>query len=193
MISVSFADHSGEFLQQLQLRAQAACYAAAQVLAEDFRSGLQQTQAPPHSVVGEIPHKYDGYREFGYDDKRRRGIKNNAPETDFSATQSDYLSNYIEASRSNRGAVIGFMKSGSHVTRRDQNYLIYHDQGMWTKVRPEAIQKARLSKKKIPRPKFVRRPWIQPIYKRSRARMISEAADAFMMSPSGGGSGDTPF
>ena len=81
--------------------------------------------------------------------------KNNHPPR-FSKEQGDdeYLATFIQHVSSADGGSVGFSPEGSHVTMREQNYLIHHDQGT------------------VPGdPNGSRRPWIIPIYESSKPRM----------------------
>ena len=85
-------------------------------------------------------------------------IKNNKP-PDFSKIQGDdeFLATFITHGSTDGGAVVGFTGENSHVTRREQNYLIQHDQGT------------------VPAYPGVERPWVDEIYAIAKESMV----DAF--------------
>lgn len=184
-----------KLIQRLQARMDGACVAAANELASRYRAELLQTQAPPHSEEGQIPHRYDGYREGGYaltTAQRQAGgaggspfsgadlgemfgvefdpatafdfgqpgdrEKNNTP-PEFSKVQGDneFLATFITHGSTAGGAVVGFTGENSHVTTREQNYLIQHDQG------------------KVPEYPGKERPWVDEIYAMAKESMV----DAF--------------
>lgn len=152
MLSARFEDRSFALQARMLKMLRRACEQAADRLAEGYRAGLQARTAPPHSAAGQIPHAYFGWKPGGFGPVNETTTVNNIP-PEFSQEQTDYLSSYIESAGSDEtgGAVVGF--APSHVTRRDQNYLLEHD--------------AR------------ERPWVRPIYGRVKKLMADEAKSAF--------------
>lgn len=186
MFSVSLDTSSMERLkkalyERIQQRVQGACESAGAKLAESYRDELLAVQAPPHSSPGQIPHRYDGVRGTGYGSGANFGaaigegfgeslldpissefgrVKNNVP-PEFSKVQGDdeFLATFITYGSTATGAVVGFTSENSHVTSRDQNYLIQHDQG------------------KVPGNEDVERPWVDEIYKQAKSEMVSAFQD----------------
>lgn len=132
-----------------------ACVRAAEVLAVEYTRGLQESEAPPHSRPGQIPHAYMGYVQNGFGPVNEDTRINNTPLQGFAYDQQMYLSEYIRSARDEFGGVVGF--SPSHVPSRFKNYLIGWDQG-------------RIEYTSVPR-----RPWILPLYEQAKARMIGAA------------------
>jgi hypothetical protein len=132
-----------------------ACVRAAEVLAVEYKEGLQATVAPPHSRPGQIPHAYMGYVQGGFGPVNDDTRINNTPLQGFAYDQQMYLSEYIRSARDGFGGVVGF--SPSHVQSRFKNYLIGWDQG-------------RIEYTSVPR-----RPWIRPLYDQAKSRMIGAA------------------
>lgn len=159
MLNVSFRDNSEAIKELLTRKVQAATRAAAVALSDAYRE-LLDTPAPPHSPPGAIPHSYFGYREDGYGPVNDNTWKNNTTKQGFSGDQRNILSSYIQAAaaKSGAGAVVGF--EPSHVTTRQQNYLLGWDQG----TIPGRDEK---------------RPWVKEIYRYSEFKMQQEAAVAF--------------
>lgn len=98
--------------------------------------------------------------------------KNNAP-PDFSKVQGDdeFLATFITYGSTETGAVVGFTAENSHVTSRDQNYLIQHDQGT------------------VPKYMGVERPWVDEIYDDAKTSMVN----AFQQFLASGSSSTVPF
>lgn len=192
--------------ERLQRRIQGACEAAASELSSQYKETLLAIQSPKHSEPGQIPHRYDGYREGGYfkgqanvggdggpefSDAEMQDIfniefdqstafnvgdgerpKNNTP-PEFSQVQGDdeFLATFITYGSTETGAVVGFTAENSHVTSRDQNYLIQHDQGT------------------VPEYPGIERPWVDEIYDSAKTSMV----DAFQQFLASGSSSTVPF
>jgi hypothetical protein len=157
MLSVRFSDNREAVKAVLARKVMAACVEAASVLAETYVEILSDS-APPHSRPGEIPHAYNGHKEYGY----RKNLPlqpNNTAVWGFNGTQITFLKNYIDHSRSERGAVVGF--SPSHVTTREKNYLLGWDQG-------------RIDGSPVPI-----RPWVNPGFELAKEKMKQFAAVEF--------------
>ena len=132
-----------------------ACVRAAEVLATEYTSGLQESVAPPHSRPGQIPHAYNGYVQGGFGPVNADTRVNNTPLQGFAYDQQMYLSEYIRSARDGFGGAVGF--SPSHVQSRFKNYLIGWDQG-------------RIEYTSVPR-----RPWIRPLFDQAKSKMIGAA------------------
>lgn len=135
--------------------------------AEEYRSGLTATIAPPHSAKGKIPHAYFGWKDGGYgpvnldnweedpfsfpfgEGASGGGTRiNNTAKQGFASDQSDYLANSITWTTEVFGesSVVGWKPS--HVTSRAMNYLLKHDR--------------------------TGRPWRKPLYDQMRAMLKRE-------------------
>lgn len=158
MLNVSFRDNSEAIKELLIRKVQAATEAAARVLAKEYKKAMD-TRSPKHSPAGTIPNKYLGWRPEGYGPVNEGRILNNTTLQGFSSDQDNYLKEYIQAARSNNGAVVGF--EPSHVTTRQKNYLLGWDQGT------------------IPNQPGVFRPWVDEVYLVSKGYIKQEAATAF--------------
>jgi hypothetical protein len=158
MLSVRFSDNREAVKAVLARKVMAACVEAASVLAETYVEILGDT-APPHSRVGEIPHAYNGHKLGGYGPVNGILQANNTSLQGFNGTQITFLKNYIDHSRSERGAVVGF--SPSHVTTREKNYLLGWDQG-------------RIDGSPVPI-----RPWVNPGFELAKEKMKQFAAVEF--------------
>ena len=123
MLTARYEDHSDRVIEMIAKRMAVAIRAAAETLAKEYREKLMRKQSPPHSRPGQIPYMF-----FGHDNKLG-GVPYNRPETGFSSEQQDFLATYIwggaEYVFGDVEGYVGFMPS--HVTSRDQNYLLYHD------------------------------------------------------------------
>ena len=99
-------------------------------------------------------------------------IKNNKP-PEFSKVQGDdeFLATFITHGSTDGGGVVGFTAENSHVTSREQNYLIQHDQG------------------KVPAYPDVERPWVDEIYDSAKPEMVV----AFQNYLDTGGTDSVPF
>ena len=153
--SFEFVDHSEAIKDLLYRKLRALVGAAAERLADDYKIALQRETAPPHSEKGQIPFRYLGHKPRGFGPLNGYGEINNTTSFGFSSNQTDYLATYIHGVSGAEGqkvlGLVGFIDS--HVTRRDQNYLIWHDRNG--------------------------RPWVMPVYRKSKSAMISEAKAAF--------------
>jgi hypothetical protein len=173
-VEVGFRDHSEDVFEDIILRADQICDAAAVVLRDGYQRTLTSIRAKPHSPVGAIPYKYDGPNLNGYDPAlfdRMDGRKNNLVEDGFARDQTDFLANYL---RSNRG-MIGFSRSG-HVAHRTQNYLLSWD-----------------GKDKSFPGTDGNRPWIKPIYRQYKSQMIAEVRRRLRSRAISSVSDDVPF
>lgn len=154
MMTVQVVDHSEKVIALLRRKVKALLEKAAFEIADYYRFELQASTAPPHSEAGQIPHAYFGHKEGGFGPVFGAGEPNNQP-PEFSAVQTDYLATYIDHGVDDTfdfvQAFVGF--SPSHVTTRDQNYLLFWDQNG--------------------------RPWVERIYKRNRDGIAEEASKAF--------------
>lgn len=163
-IAVRFEDHSERIIELLERKLRAGLGEAARILGEDYSSGLQRETAPEHSAPGQIPHRYWGWKPDGYGPLNAPERLNNIPELGFSAKQGDYLAEYIRGTGVPEGqklqGLVGFEETG-HVTRREQNYLIHWDQGTVKGL------------------SGVRRPWVRPIYDKSKPPMIDAFKEKF--------------
>jgi hypothetical protein len=139
VLTARFEDHSDEVSKMIAKRLAVAIRATAEKLAENYKKQLMRQRAPPHSKLGRIPYMFFG---------QESGIPNNRPETGFSSEQQDFLATYIEGGAEyvfgDVDGYVGFMPS--HVTSRDQNYLLEHDR--------------------------TGRPWVKPVFESSRGDMI---------------------
>ena len=153
--SFEFVDHSEAIKDLLYRKLRALVGAAAERLADEYKHELQKNTAPPHSKRGQIPFAYLGHRPGGFGPLNGYGEINNTVSQGFSSDQSAYLASYIHGVAGAEGqkiqGLVGFIDS--HVTRRDQNYLIWHDRNG--------------------------RPWIIPVYQRSKQQMVEESKAAF--------------
>lgn len=158
MLTVLFEDHKDRIKEILRKKLGEATFAAADKLADSYKDGLQETIAPPHSRLGQIPHAYMGWKPGGYGptnpnfrfDDQNTWVNNVPPE--FDSAQVSYLSNFIESGSGEEKGVVGFRPS--HVTDRSDNYLLSHDQ-------------------------FWGRPWVRPIYEQVKDQMAAVAKQAF--------------
>ena len=152
--SFEFVDHSEAIKDLLEKKLRALVGAAAERLADEYKIALQRETAPPHSEKGQIPFRYLGHKPRGFGPLNGYGEINNTTAFGFSSNQTDYLASYIHGVAGAEGqkiqGLVGFIDS--HVTRRDQNYLIWHDRNG--------------------------RPWVMPVYRKSKSAMISEAKAA---------------
>lgn len=158
MLSVRFQDNREQVKEILRRKVLAACVEAAGVLAETYVSILGK-EAPPHSRPGEIPHAYNGHKIGGYGPVNAILQANNTARQGFNGTQITFLKNYIDHSRSQNGAVVGF--SPSHVNNREKNYLLGWDQG-------------RIDGEPVPM-----RPWVNPGFELAKEKMKQFAAVEF--------------
>lgn len=159
MLTGQVVDYSDRIFALLNRKLLAAIDRVSFELADDYKAGLQANDAPPHSDPGQIPHRYLGHKPNGYGPVFGENEINNRPEVGFSAVQADYLSSYIEGGSSQLFDTIeGFIGfAPSHVTRREQNYLIEYDQ----------------------RQDEQRRPWVKEIYTQSKPDLIDYAIESF--------------
>lgn len=153
MLTVRIESHVERIQALIARKLLAAAQAAAEETADAYKYHLQKRQAPPHSDAGEIPHAYMGYKPGGFGPTNPTGVNNIPPE--FSSVQTDFLSTYIEGGASGEfGEVSGYVGfAPSHVTRRDQNYLLAHDQSG--------------------------RPWVDEIFRLERENIRRQARTAF--------------
>ena len=139
MLTARYEDHSDRVIEMIAKRMTVAIRAAAETLAQEYRDKLMRRQAPPHSRPGQIPYMFFG---------QEGGIPNNRPETGFSSEQENFLATYIDGGAEyvfgDVDGYVGFMPS--HVTSRDKNYLLEHDQAG--------------------------RPWVKRIFESARGDMI---------------------
>jgi hypothetical protein len=157
MLSVRFEDNREAVKAVLARKVMAACVEVSNVLTEQYVEMLG-TPAPPHSRPGEVPHAYNGHKEFGY--RKFQPLQpNNTAASGFNGTQITFLKNYIDYGRSGYGAVVGF--TPSHVSTREKNYLLGWDQG-------------RIEGQPVPI-----RPWVNPGYELAKAKMKQFAAVEF--------------
>ena len=163
MLTARYEDHSDRVIEMLNRKLTAAIRAAAEHLADAYKYGLQLDESPEHSPPGQIPHRYLGHARDGYGPVNGENEPNNTPVQGFSGTQTDFLATYIDGGADDVFGVVngyvGFLPS--HVTRRDQNYLLQWDQGT------------------IPRRLGVRRPWVDEIYDRNKVYIKADAKAAF--------------
>lgn len=160
MTTVEIRDHSAEYLADLRSRLGTGVGAAAQILAEGYVDALTQVWSwqtpagPEHSEEEEIPHRYLGHREGGF--QVNGALEPNNP------GQTDFLANYIaaDAPPGTTEAFVGFEANHTRRGARDwspgANYLIAHD--------PLSGQGYR--------------PWIEPVYQLRRDLMIQEIVSA---------------
>ncbi len=160
MTTVEIRDHSDEYLADLRSRLGTGVGAAAQILAEGYVDALTQTWSwqtptgPEHSRPGEIPHRYFGHREGGFQLAGYLQVNN--------LGQTNFLANHIAAD-SAPGTTEAFVGFEANHTRRGArgwspgtNYLITHD----------------------PLSGYGQRPWIDPVYQLRRDLMIREIVSA---------------
>jgi hypothetical protein len=155
MFSVTFDDHREAIKEKLNRKLLAAVNAAAVTLSDGYQSGLQETIAPPHSRVGEVPHAYFGHRPGGFGPVNGYGEPNNTPLQGFERDQTEFLSESIRGgANGDFGSVEGFVGfAPSHVGGRFQNYLLWWDSHG--------------------------RPWVDRLFRRNRAAMAQSAKSAF--------------
>ncbi len=159
MLTVRFEDNREAFKSLLLRKLSAATRAAAGVLAEEYKEILSDP-APPHSRPGQIPHAYYGHKEGGYGPVNGLYEPNNTPAQGFASTQVDFLKEYLDSSGERDGsAVVGF--APSHVTTREQNYLLGWDQG---RIEGTTVRE---------------RPWVMPGYQMAMEKMREFAAEQF--------------
>lgn len=155
MLTARVVDRLPEILELINRKSFAAISAAAEQLADNYKTALQRNDAPPHSSAGEIPHRYFGHKTGGFGPQFGDNEINNRPESGFARVQDDYLATYIEGGASNdfgeMEAYVGF--ADSHVVTREQNYLLRHDRND--------------------------RPWVLPVFRDSREEIADAAAEAF--------------
>ncbi len=154
MLTAQVVDRSQQIMELLNRKLLAAISRACFEIADDYKAELQVNQAPPHSSIGEIPHRYFGHRSGGYGPVFGENEPNNQP-PDFARVQTDYLSTYIEGGAEDVfGEISGYVGfSPSHVVTREQNYLLFHDQNG--------------------------RPWVIPIYERNKDGIVEYAIQSF--------------
>lgn len=155
MLTAQVADHLPQILELIQRKTFAAVKAAAEQLADDYKTELQRNDAPPHSGPGEIPHRYFGHKPGGFGPVFGDNEINNRPESGFATVQADFLSSYIEGEAVDSfGEIEGYVGfAPSHVVTREQNYLLKHDQEG--------------------------RPWVDEIFRDNMQGIADAAADAF--------------
>ncbi len=163
MLTVRFEDHSDRVIAMLNRKLAAAIGAAAEDLADSYKFRLQLDESPEHSAPGQIPHRYFGHARDGYGPVNEVNEPNNTPLQGFSGTQTDFLATYIDGGADDVFGIVngyvGFLPS--HVTTRDQNYLLQWDQGT------------------IPGKFGIKRPWVREIYDINKSEISSEAKAAF--------------
>lgn len=142
-LSVEIRDHSDYIMELLEAKIRGGIFEASQELASQYREKLS-SPAPPHSQPGEMPHAYLGHKEGGYGPTSGPPLSINNP------GQVDFLKNYI------RGGMNGVGFAPSHVSGRDQNYLIRWDTGQFFRTNG----------------RFARRTWIKRGYEESKQAMI---------------------
>ena len=136
MLTARYEDHSDEVGKMVARRLTVAIRAAAETLAQEYRDKLMRRQAPPHSRPGQIPYMF-----FGKED----GVPNNSFLASYISGGAEYVFGDVDG-------YVGFMPS--HVTNRDQNYLLRHDRSS--------------------------RPWVRRVFESARNAMI-RAAEARLM------------
>ena len=155
MLSVTFVNHSERVAELLNRKLLACVKAAAVTLSDGYQTGLQDTIAPPHSKMGQIPHAYLGHKPGGFGPVNGYGQPNNTPLQGFAREQTEYLSDYIRGdANGDFGSVEGYVGfEPSHVGSRQDNYLLMHDASG--------------------------RPWVMPLFKKTRQAMVNSAKTAF--------------
>lgn len=154
MLTAQVVDRSQQIMELLRRKLLAMVNRACFELADSYKTGLQQKNAPPHSEKGEIPHAYFGYKPGGFGPVYEDGGPNNRPPF-FATVQTDHLATYIEGSAEEVfGEIEGYIGfSPSHVVTREQNYLLFHDQRS--------------------------RPWVKELYERDKQQIVDYAIESF--------------
>ena len=154
MLTAQVVDHQQEIMALLRRKLLALTNRACFELADAYKVGLQQRDAPPHSEKGEIPHAYFGWKPGGFGPVYEDKGPNNRPPF-FASFQTDHLATYIEGSAENVfdeiEGYVGF--APSHVVTREQNYLLFHDQR--------------------------NRPWVDELYERNKVQIVEYAIESF--------------
>ena len=144
MLTARVIDHRVRIQEMLNRKIGDACAVAAEVLAVAYKKALQETEAPPHSKPGEIPHAYLGWKPGGF-----RNANADVPPYRNNPGQVAFLSEYIDSAPTKKGdsAVVGFLQA-PHIGGRDENYLLTFDQ--------------------------TNRPWTGPVFDDTRSEMKKE-------------------
>ena len=100
MLTAQVVDHQQEMMALLRRKLLALTNRACFELADAYKVGLQQRDAPPHSEKGEIPHAYFGWKPGGFGPVYEDKGPNNRPPF-FASFQTDHLATYIEGSAEN--------------------------------------------------------------------------------------------
>lgn len=117
-LSIEFKDHSDFINDLLEAKVRGGIFEVCDRLAQQYRKKLG-VPAPPHSQPGEMPHAYLGHKPGGY------GPVNGPPGSRNNPGQTNFLKEYI------RGGTNGVGFLPSHVTTRQDNYLIRWDTGQF--------------------------------------------------------------
>lgn len=154
MLTAQVVDRSQQIMELLNRKLLALTNRACFELADAYKVGLQERDAPPHSEKGEIPHAYFGWKPGGFGPVYEDKGPNNRPPF-FASFQTDHLATYIEGSAEEVfGEIEGYVGfAPSHVVTREQNYLLYHDQRF--------------------------RPWVDELYLRNKVQIVEYAIESF--------------
>lgn len=154
MLTAQVVDHQQQILDLLKRKLLAMTNRACVELADAYKVGLQERDAPPHSEKGGIPHAYFGWKPGGFGPVYEDLGPNNRPPF-FASFQTDHLATYIEGSAENVfdeiEGYVGF--APSHDVTRRQNYLLFHDQQS--------------------------RPWVDELYQRNKQQIVEYAIESF--------------
>lgn len=164
-VTVRFEDYSDAVKEAVNEMVNDLCVAAAESLVEHYMDRLSRQEAPPHSFPDRTPYAYNGWKPGGYGPVNENTTVNNIP-PEFSAVQTQSLYTYLRAESGN----IGFLRQG-HVTRRDQNYLLYYS------IRTDGQ----------------RREWVVRDYKRYSSQLRSQLRSRMRANRASRGDSGVPF
>jgi hypothetical protein len=166
IVSVRIEDHSERIKLLIEQKLGDLCEHAAELLAEQYKERLGRQEAPPHSRAGRTPYAYNGWKPGGFGPVNQDTTVNNIPPF-FSAVQQESLYTYI----STMYGSIGFLRKG-HVTKRDQNYLLYYS------IRQDSA----------------RREWVVKEYRQYKKQLVSQLRQRMKENLAArGGQSATPF
>jgi hypothetical protein len=166
MLTVRIEDHSDKIKLLVEQKLADLCSDAAELLADQYKERLSRQEAPPHSRAGRTPYAYNGWKPGGFGPINEDTRVNNIPPK-FSAVQEESLYTYI----SSMYGSIGFLRKG-HVTKRDQNYLLYYS------IRQDSA----------------RREWVVKEYRQYKKQLVSQLRQRMKENLAArGGQSATPF
>jgi hypothetical protein len=151
IVSVRIEDHS----ERIKL-----------LIEEKLGDLCEHAAAPPHSRRDRTPYAYNGWKPGGFGPVNQDTTVNNIPPF-FSAVQQKSLYTYINTMYGS----IGFLRQG-HVTKREQNYLLYYS------IRQDAD----------------RREWVVKEYRKYKKQLVSQLRQRMKENLAArGGQSATPF